>query len=87
MRLEADDHDILHPEFGRIVCAARRNRALLAADLQCQPVDPHGGEVSAARHETDIGACARQLDTEVTADRPGAIDADFHRIFRNRGWI
>jgi hypothetical protein len=49
------------------------------------PVGAHGGEASAARHQTDIGACTRQLDTEVTADRPGAIDADFHGFFRNQG--
>jgi hypothetical protein len=36
-----------------------------------------------ARDQADIGARARQLDPEISADRAGAVDADFHEVFRS----
>ena len=65
-------------EFGGIVGAARMHHVLLVADQKLQPVGAHGGEMRAARHQADVGACARELHTEISADRAGAVDADFH---------
>ena len=82
MGLQADDNEILMPEFGGVVGAARMHHAFFIADQQFQSVSPHGGEMRAARHQADIGACARELDSEISADRAGAVDADFHGVLR-----
>jgi hypothetical protein len=34
----------------------------------------------APRHQADVGARARELDTEITTDRAGAVNADFHGV-------
>jgi hypothetical protein len=41
-------------------------------------------KVGAACDELDVSARARKLDTEISADRAGAVDTDFHRISRNQ---
>src|SRR5258708_7535270 len=38
----------------------------------------------AARDQANVGARARQLHAKISADRAGAIDADFHESFRAR---
>ena len=85
MRLQADDDEILRPELGGIVGAARMHHALLIADQQFEPVGAHGGEMGAARHQADVDACARELHTEIAADRTGAVNADFH-VECSRSW-
>ena len=85
MRLQADDDEILRPEFGRVVGAARMHHALFVADQQLEPVGAHRGQMRAARHQADVDARARELHTEIAADRAGAVDTDFHGIFRKAG--
>ena len=85
MRLQADDDEVLRSEFGRIVGAARMHHALLVTDQELEPVGAHRGEMRAARHQADIDARARELHTEIAADRTGAVDTDFHGIFRKAG--
>ena len=87
MRLQADDDVILRPEFGGIVGAARMHHALFVADQELEPVGAHRGEMGAARHQADIDARARKLHTEIAADRAGAVDADFHGVFRKSQWV
>ena len=82
MRLQADDHEILRPEFGGVVGAARPHHAFFVIDQQFQSVGAHRGEMGAARDQADIGAGAHQLHSEISADRAGAVDADFHEISR-----
>ena len=67
-------------EFGWIVGAARMHHVLLVADQKLEPVGAHGGEMRAARHQADIGAGPRELHSEITADRAGAVNADFHGV-------
>ena len=73
------------PSSAGIVGAARMHHALLVADQKLEPVGAHGGEMRAARHQADIDARARELHTEIAADRAGAVDTDFHGIFRQAG--
>ncbi len=78
MRLQADDDEILRAEFTGIIGAARPHHMGLIADQQCEPVVAHRRQMRAARHQADVGARARQLHTDISADRAGAVDADFH---------
>ncbi len=80
MRLQHDDDVVLYAELGRIIGAARMDDVLLFADEQRQAALAHRGQVSAARDQADIGASARKLHAEISADRAGAVDADFHEI-------
>jgi hypothetical protein len=77
------DHDILRTKLCRSVGATRVDHALLVADLQPQSASAHGGEVGAAGNEADVGARAREFDTEIATDRAGAVDADFHGVSSN----
>ncbi|MBB4379120.1 hypothetical protein GGD61_003783 [Bradyrhizobium sp. SBR1B] len=43
---------------------------LLLAREQRQAALAHCGKVRAARDEADIGACARKLNPEISADAP-----------------
>ena len=36
------------------------------------------------RHEANVCTCARELHTEISADRAGAVDTDLHEILRMR---
>src|ERR1700737_1437553 len=36
--------------------------------------------------QADVGACAQKLYTEISADRAGAVDADFHWASDCRGY-
>jgi hypothetical protein len=81
-RLQADDHEILPPEFGGVVGAVRTHQMLFAADQQFQSALAHGGKMGGARDQADLGAGARKLHAEIAADRAGAVDADFHESFR-----
>src|SRR5258708_11187582 len=78
MRFQADDDKILRPKLGRIVGAAWLNQLFLVADQQFQSVLAHRGEMGAPCDQADVGACAQKLYTEISADRAGAVDADFH---------
>src|ERR1700722_11960756 len=78
MRLQADDDEILMPEFGGIIGAAWPHDAFFVADQEFEAVGAHGGEMGAARDQADIGARAGQLYAEISADRAGAVDANFH---------
>src|SRR5882724_5135816 len=78
MRLQADDHKILMPKLGGIVGAARPYHALFTADPQFEPIGAHCGKMCAPRDQADIGARARKLHTNISADRAGAVDTDFH---------
>jgi hypothetical protein len=80
MRLQTNDHKILRAKLGGIVGAARLHHVLLIADQQFQPALAHRRQMRAARHQADVGACARELNPEISADRAGAVDADFHEI-------
>ena len=80
MRLQADDDEILRPEFGWIVGAARMHHVLLVADQKLEAVGAHGGEMRAARHQADIGAGPRELHSEITTDCAGAVNTDFHGV-------
>ncbi|MEY9261681.1 hypothetical protein ABIF23_001076 [Bradyrhizobium elkanii] len=84
MRLEANDDVILLAEFGGAVGTTRMHDALLVADQELQAVLPHCGEMRAACDQADIGASAHQFDTEIAADRTGAVDADSHEILASR---
>jgi hypothetical protein len=53
--------------------------------LQFQCVSPHGGEMRPSRDEADVGACACELYSEISADRTGAVDTDFHGVLRTWG--
>jgi hypothetical protein len=83
MRLQANDDKILRPKLGGIVGAARPHHAFLIADQQFESVRAHRREMGPARDQTDVGARARQLDPEISTDRAGAVDADFHE---NLSW-
>ncbi len=85
MRFQANDHKILRPKLGGIVGAARPHHVLVAADQQGESVLAHGGKMRAARDEADVGARARELHAEISADRAGAVDTDFHAVLRT-GW-
>jgi hypothetical protein len=39
----------------------------------------------AARDEADVGARTRQLHTEISADRAGTVDTDFHENLSKSG--
>src|ERR1700694_6323357 len=84
MRLQANNHEIRRPELGGIVGAARPNHAFFIADQQFEAALAHRGETRSTRDEADVGACAHQLHPEISADRAGAVDTDFHDIFRSR---
>ena len=84
MRLQTDDDEILQPELGGIVGAARMRHALFTADQQFEAVGLHGRQMRAARHQAHIHAGSRELHTEIAADRSGAVDTDFHGIFRTQ---
>ena len=84
MRLQADDDVILRSELGGIIGAARMHHALLFADQQLQSVGAHRGQVGAACNKADVDARARELHTEIAADRTGAVNTDFHVIFRRQ---
>ena len=81
MRLEANDHEILGTQLGGIVGAARPHHALFIADKQLESAFAHRGQMRSARHQADVGACARQLHPEIATDRAGTVDADFHDVF------
>ena len=85
MRLQADDDEILRAELGRIVGAARMHHVLLVADQELESVGAHRGEMRAARHQADVDACARELHAEISADRAGAVDTDFHGSLSQAG--
>ena len=51
---------------------------------QRQPALAHRGKVRAARDQADVGARARELNPEISADRAGAVDADLHEILASR---
>jgi hypothetical protein len=36
----------------------------------------------ASRHEADVGACACKLQSQISTDRAGAVDADFHGMLQ-----
>src|ERR1700757_5443012 len=80
MGLEADDQVVLLAEFSRIVGAARVHDAFLAADQQLQSILPHGGEVRAARDQTDVGARTHKFNSEITTDCTSAVNADLHDL-------
>src|ERR1700722_3700363 len=82
MGLQADDNEILMPEFGGVVGAAWMHHAFFITDQQFQSVSLHGGEVCPPCHQADVGACARELYSEISADRTGAVDTDFHGVLR-----
>ena len=84
MRFQADDDEILMAEFGWIIGAAWPHHMGLIADQEFEPVVAHRRQMRAARHQADIGARARKLHTDISADRAGAVDADFHGIFLTR---
>src|SRR4051812_31611484 len=79
MGLEANDDEILRPKLGRVVGAAWVRHALLVADQQFHAVVAHRCEMWTARHQADVGARARQLHPEITADRARSVDTDLHR--------
>ena len=64
------------PEFGGVIGAARLHHALFVADQQFEPMSAHGGEMRPPRDEADIGARARELYPEISADCTGAADTD-----------
>ncbi|MGY2934642.1 hypothetical protein ACVWZ6_004244 [Bradyrhizobium sp. GM6.1] len=80
MRLQRDDDVVLHTELGGIVGAARMHGVLLLAREQRQAALAHRGKVRAACDEADVGARARELNPEISADCAGAVDADLHGI-------
>jgi hypothetical protein len=57
---------------------------LLVSDQQFESALAHRGKMRAAGNEADVGARARELHTEISADRAGAVDTDFHEILRMR---
>ncbi len=78
MRLQAHDHEILVSELGWIVGAVRPHHVQPIADQQFEPVLAHCGEMRAARDQADVGAGACKVNPKISADRAGAVDADFH---------
>ena len=82
VRLHAEDHGIVSPSLGEacgrfqiadgVLCAVRRNEPKSArAD---------GFEVLAANDKGDVHTPERKPRADITADRPGADDADLHLI-------
>jgi hypothetical protein len=45
----------------------------------------HRGQMRPAGNQADVCACARELHTEKSADRAGAVDADFHQALSKSG--
>src|ERR1700722_10240827 len=82
MGLQADDNEILMSEFGGVIGAARMHHTFFITNQQFEPVGAHGGEMCPPCHEADVGACARELYSEISADRTGAVDTDFHGVLR-----
>lgn len=90
MRLQADDDEVLRAKFGGVVGAARTRHTFFVADQKLQSIRLHRGKMGAARDQADVGARARELNPEITADRTGAVNADFHETYPedlNRSWI
>jgi len=69
VRLQANDDEVLHSEFGRVVGAAQPFDTPFIADQQRQTVRAHRGEMGPACHEADIRAGARKLRAKKTTDR------------------
>ncbi len=78
MRLERNHHVILRSKLFRIVGAADHDGVLLAIDLQAHTVRLHRRQMGPACDETNIRSDSCQLRTHVTADRTGAVNANFH---------
>ena len=68
VRLECDNHVILHSQFGRHVGTGRMRNVFLAVDLQPQAACAHRGEVRSASNQADIDMCARHFDANQASD-------------------
>ena len=80
MRLEADDDDILRPEFGGIVSAARSRHLRLVADQELEPVGLHRRQMRAARDDRNLVAGGRESRREIAADGARAENGNFHPV-------
>ena len=84
MRLEGDDDIVLRTEGRRVVGHGDRDGDACPCLDQGQAVRSHRREMRPAGDEADSGAGPRQLRAQVTADGPGAEDADTHPPIRLR---
>ena len=76
VRLQRQDHVVLHARLGRVFDAARACDAALAVDQQRHAVRLHRRQVRAARDQRHVLARERELRAEVAADRARSIDGD-----------
>src|SRR5260370_20046619 len=84
MRLQATEHEIPRTKLGGIIGTARVHPAFFIADQQFKSALAHRGKMRSPRDKADVGSCARQLHPEISTDRAGAVDADFHEIPRRQ---
>src|SRR5579871_1626577 len=78
MRLQRDDHEVLHAEFAWIGCATNLRADGFAVHDQTRAVFAHGRQMWATRDETHIRASARQLHAQQSTNRSRSEDTDFH---------